>query len=617
MHGDNLDKPLEQITKESDLLAALLHLKNMSAEANREEIENSKQNTLYSRGYAPTVKKQSITNSRSAPKKTLHKDIIKIKLDNLGALLGRAIPTIQVEALQPDMPAYLGTADNKILRAQYNSIVPAELLQMVIEGEWRERHEAAIQKKIVDVTLIEGVCFRGFSLKPDRYRGNKIYSELIQRDRILLDPATTKLETLEDCRWLILLNEMTAAEIEQRWGLKERSYYGGNDKNKYYSENSGAVRMFSEFDDQGNMKKGMEMKRYPVFCLFWQPGQPDILRFEDGDKGPRDLRGRMYIVVNDTKIAVNSFAQDLMGMYPVAAYSHDPIPYTFSGHSIVSSLKGAQDFVNILYNIVAQNAIGRGGFHFMAEPGAVKQKNFKLSGTGTMIPVGVGALREKKIQEVSPGDIGQAVLSFMHDEVAYGRELAGDPSGTLSGHVSSSVKSGKHAQTILESSNTLVARYISMMDLGHTQAATIEALMTQRNIDMRNPLYAKRYQTRDLQDIDAAVRELEFVVEVLSKSNLPATSISAELNWWAIQYNLGAINLYDYLKNTEQLDMHDPDWIAKVRESSQEAVPGIPPELAAQMKMQQEVAAEQQVQQLNAALPPGEQPAGSPIVGEG
>ena len=555
MHGDNLNKPLEQITNERELLTALLHLKNLSAEANAEEIENSKQNTLYARGYAPVVKKQSITNSRQAPKKTLYKDIIKTKVSNLSALLGRAIPTIQIEAYQPDMPAYLGEVDSVIREAEYASLVPADLLQLVIEGEWKERHENAIQKKIVDVSLIDGVAFRCFSVKPDRYRGNKIYSELIQRDRILLDPATTKLETLEDCRWLILLNQMTAAEIEQRWGIKEKEYHGSSHSNRHYSETSGAVRVFSEYDDKGNARSGMEMKRYPVFALFWQPGQPDILRFQDGDQGQRDLRGRMYIVINDTKIAVNGFAQDLMGMYPVVAYSHDPIPYTFSGHSIVSNLKGTQDFVTLLYNLIAQNAMLRGGYTFMAEPGAVKQQNFKLGANGTMIPVAVGALREKKIQEMSPGDIGTSIVNFMNDEVAYARELTGDASGTLAGHVSSSVKSGKHAQTILETSNTQIGQYISMLDIGHKQAAYIEALMTQANVDMLNPLYAKRYRTRDLLDIDAAVRELDFTVEVLSKSNLPATSISAELNWWAIQYNLGVIHIYDYLKNTEQLDM--------------------------------------------------------------
>ena len=290
---------------------------------------------------------------------------------------------------------------------------------------------------------------------------------------------------------------MSASEIEYRWGLKEKDYAGGAVANKIYSDNSGQVRMIDQYDAQGNRIRKAEMVTYPVWCLFWKPGHPDILRFADGDKKQRDLRGRVFTIINRTKIAEkpsDRFALDLMGHYPICAYCHDPIVNTFSGYSIVNSLKGPQDFINILFNSIAKNAIARGGYTYLAEPGMVKKQNFTL-GANMFIPVGVGALSEGKVQEMSPGDIGTSIANLMQQEIADSREFTGDPSGTLSGVVNSAVKSGKHASTILESANTLMAQYISNVDVGHSQASVIEVLMSQQQLDFSHEYYNRRYET--------------------------------------------------------------------------------------------------------------------------
>lgn len=612
---DILEKPLEQIRNEQDLLKAILHLYNLSHEANQREIDRWKENTAYSRGNHTFRAGSSspIPNSRSKGMKTLQKDIIKMKIDNLSSLLSRGMPGVQIEALQPDQMAVLGanlidatenTPAPAPLTAQYTSEVPAQVLQNILEGEWRVRKERVLQKKIIDEVLVAGVAFRSYSLKRDAVRGNKVYTKLLERDKILLDPQTTKLETFEDCRWMFLLAEMTASDIEMRWGVKEKDYQGTDAPTRMYSDTSGSVRMFSEIDVDGNVKQNAEMKTYPVFVLFWQPGQPDILRFSDGDKRERDRRGRMYAVVNKTKLVYNGFAQDLGGLYPVVAYSHDPIANTFSGNSVVSNLKGTQDFVNILYNTIAKNARLRGGYQFLAEPGAIKQKNFVL-GSNMMIPVGVNALSQGKIQEMTPGDIGQSTANLMQQEIAYARELIGDPSGLLSGVAPTTVKSGKHASTILESSNTLIGQYIAMLDASHEHAAYVEALMIQKSVDVMSEYYSKRYRTWEVPYVDLAIAELEFMVEILSKSNLPSTSISAELTYFRNLYLDGAMNLYDYLKNTEQLDVLDPEWIERVQQISREAVPGRPPMLQAELDAQAEASAQQAVQGLSAVVGEG------------
>ena len=592
-----LEKPLDQIHNEEDLKKAILALYHLAMEGNSAAIERWRKNTAYERGnYNYNKQPPPITNSRGKSKKSMQKDIISPKLDNLTALLSRGMPSIQIEALSADMQATF-QVDGRWVRAPYTNDVPAQLLQRIMQGEWRERKEVALKKKVTRESLISGVAFRSFSVQRDLYRGTKIYTKLLPRDQILLDPETTKLETFEDCRYMFLLSNMTASDIQNKWGLKEKDYASTETQSRNYSENSGAVRLYDQIDINGNMKRSAEMNTYPVFVLLWKPGSPNILSFEDDNAKQNDLRGRMYVIVNKEKLAYNGFAQDLKGFFPVVAYCHSPINNTFSGNSTVESLIGPQDMVNILYNIAAQNARSRGGSQWMAEPGAIKAKNFVL-GSSVVIPVATNALSGGKIKELTPGDIGASVYNFMQSETAASRELIGDPSGTLAGVTNPAVKSGKHAATILESSNTLMAHHIANLDVAHEQSALIEALMIQNNIDLNHEYYQKRYQTWELPAISEAMQELEFIVEILSKSNLPATTISAELNWYMSLYDRGLMTAYDYLDNAEMLELLDAQFVEKVKEESDNAVPGIPAALAAELTMQRTAQAQQANQQI-------------------
>ena len=319
-------------------------------------------------------------------------------------------------------------------------------------------------------------------------------------------------------------------------------------------------------------------------------------------------------VVNRSKIVYNGYAQDLGGLYPVVAYAHDPIVNTFSGHSIVDSLKGVQDFVNILLATIAKNVMLRGGYNWLAEPGAIKQRDWSQLRPDTVIPVGAGALSQGKLQEMTPGPLGKEVIDLLNQEVAYSGELGGDPSGVLAGVVNASISSGEHQKTLLETSNTQVSAYIGQLDAGHEQAAYIEALMMQQNLDFSDPYYAKRYATNTIPFIDKAISLLDFVVEVLSKKNLPSTTISGEFNYLMTLYSLGILNIEDLSESIEMQDKMKPHWIEELKAVAKEAVPGVPPQLVAQLKVEREGQAQDLLGQVNqleqqnaqqAQLPPG------------
>lgn len=120
----------------------------------------------------------------------------------------------------------------------------------------------------------------------------------------------------------------------------------------------------------------------------------------------------------------------------------------------------------------------------------------------------------------------------MQPEIAYSGELVGDPQGILSGIAPASVKSHIHAQTLLETANTLIGEYARMLDVGHLNSTWVEAPMMQRHTDFPNPFCTERLGLHEFPNIDIAMADLAFEVSIDTKSNLPSTTLSGELNWY-------------------------------------------------------------------------------------
>ena len=276
---------------------------------------------------------------------------------------------------------------------------------------------------------------------------------------------------------------------------------------------------------------------------------------------------------------------DLYGYYPIVCHCHDPLPDRAGGTSLVSSQIGTQDFVNTLYNAIAKNVQMNGGTQWMAERGAVRGKNFSMK-PNVLITVEHDALTRNKIQRIEPGDIGQAIHNLMQSEIAYSRELAGDPQGLLSGIAPASVKSGIHAQTLLETANTLMAEYARMLDVGHLNAAWVETLMMQHHTDFTNEFYMERLGLDEYPNIDIAMADLKFEVTVESKANLPSTSLSGELNWYMILYNMGMLPPATFMKLAEMSDKVPEAWMQEMEKMEKNLRPGLP--MAEQIAMMQQ-----------------------------
>jgi len=589
-HGDGIRKPLEQITTVEDMRQALLHLEGMALEEAASDIDNSIRNHSYVRGDMPHLLRNAPRNVRGKLEQysnntILHKDVIKPKVQQFTALLSRAAPEAQIKALRPDAMGEFAYED-MFYQNDYENRVVATKLNDAVKLERQMRKEQVLKKRQVEMSLIDGMAFTVYSVRQDMWRGTVVNPRLAYRHQVLLDPAAKDISTFWDSRYIRVQTEMSAAEIYARYGLAERDYMGG-DSEKNYLDDASMIRRYwttsDAADDQVEVKR--EMPAYPVKAFFWNPGVPDLLNF-DGDveemrENPqrKDTRARLFILVNDWAIPYGMKEEDkgpdLMGLYPIVCHCHDPMSDRAGGYSLVDTIIGTQDFIDICYNAIGKNVRANAYTQWMAERGAVQGKNFSMK-SNILMYVEHDAISRNRIKQIEPGDVGSSVHNLMQNEVAYTRELSGDPQGILSGIAPSSVKSGIHAQTLLETANTLMAEYARMLDVGHLNAANLETMMMQKHTDFANEFYSERLGLDEYPNIDLAMADLKFDVQIDSKAMLPSTTVSGEWNIYMIMYNMGLIPPATFMKLTEMSDKMPEEWMAQMEAMTKTLVPGIP-----------------------------------------
>ena len=143
-------------------------------------------------------------------------------------------------------------------------------------------------------------------------------------------------------------DELDAATIEARLGLKEKDYVGdGGNTGLSQPEESGFVRRRWI----GTTEAGEARPEYalPKYTLYWNVETPDIVGMNpteasgDDPSGQRNApRGMKYLIlVNRTAFANLERGTELPdnpwwhGDFPVSAYTHSPLNYAAHGYSIV------------------------------------------------------------------------------------------------------------------------------------------------------------------------------------------------------------------------------------------------------------------------------------------
>ena len=590
--GEQPNKELHDIRDIDQLRQAVLHLLGVAEEFVKPLVDIANKCQAYYQGN-PWYRgdETSLGRGRAGGANRslyrLKKDIVEPAVSAVHPLLIRGAPQMTVDARHPDEPAEYGVDGQYYPIEGVTDRDVANIFTEIIEGLWHKRKEAMDRSKVILQSLVEGVSFRSISVGYDRELGWISYPKILMRDQFLGDPEGTDLGAFRDFRYVFFKKELSAAQIESRFGLKEKDYAGHSqtEGRSLDETQTGLVRRSWVGQADGGVKAEYSVPKYEVHELYWNTEMPDVVaeQLEDG-LGRGEMSHEMKYLVMVNRYAFPNLDRGGMrrnpwwhGDYPAAAYCHSPLLAIAHGYSMVARMLGPQDFVNIMYNQIARNVMQRGNSSWMVEEGAVKQANFKRMGMpGAVIPVMFDALRMSRIKEVPPGDFGTATNALMNQEIAYGQQSLGDSSPTMTGQTSASIRSGKHAQTVLESGNTQFAEQMRMLEAGHERSAELEVKTLQQVADFSLPYFDSHYNLSRFPMIDLALRDLICDVALDSKTNLPSTSISGMLNYYWQQYDRGAISLHDALKFTGLLDQVDEEWAERVRAASREAIPGLP-----------------------------------------
>ena len=612
-------KPLDEIRNEQDLRHAIVHMLGNTEDYHSPIIDQAERNNAYYRGmdYSPEVPKDMFNTRR---RKRLHKDIVETTISTIHAQVVRGIPGARIEAVSPNEPAKLRKADGGMQDmlgtigddgniAQMTNMMAAKALDEVMNGLWYERKEYVSQSLVVLQSLIEGVGFRVMHPYYHPRYGMLVRPRIIRRDQFLGDPEGTDLTTFYDSGYMFIKGQMYASDIERIWGVKEREYASSAEAKMRADSDSGLVR--KSYTGEGDqMRVQRSMPKYDVHFMYWNHTTPNITDYRTASEfNPSEGENKnmkFIVIINRTKIANLQRGTELPvnpwwhKTYPVIGYTHSPVLHAAHGYSVAGKLTGPQDLVNILYNQFAHNAAQTGNSSWMAEKGSVRESNFKkISMPREVVMVERDALARGRIREVPPGDPGQGLFNFLQSEISYGKEQVGGASPALEGRGGADVRSGRHAQTVIEAATTQMAEFIRMLEAGHERAVWLEVSSLQQFADFYNPALQSQFGLHKFQDIDLAIPYLDFKVSLESKADMPATTIGAEINYWAALYQEGLISPYDYLRLTKVLPRLSDEWVERIQVASQKAVPGVPFKETVLSEMQAE---QQQTGKLDGAV---------------
>ena len=462
----------------------------------------------------------------------------------------------------------------------------------------KEYHSRAIT--ILD-SLISGTSFRGYGIKHHPQRGAEVVVWNLQPHQVMLDPECRDMVTFSDCRFMILVSHLDVMTITRRWPkTSERDYGNQNESVQYDASTSSGFfsRLFrvnsaspSEKTSSDTMMEEWSLRRYPVYMLYYAGWMPDLLvtnqKSLDNQKDYPYPRGRVVTWINDQKVVEDQEVETWGFTFPVVAFTPNPVPHTGYGQADASKLIGPQDLINAFSNIIVSNAILNGHTQLLVETGAMDPRTFTVS-PGKIMHLARDALRSGRIRQLFPGPLGNEIVQFMLNLEHFTKEELGDSAGILRGNAPGSVTSGLHARTIQESAFTYQSFRIGLLDNSYEMGAFKEFNLIQQYLPLSNNYYQGYMGVK--QGMDLAMQNLIFKIERESRKDLPFSSGGQFELYFAMLRN-GDITHKQFFELVKF--SIDKEWQVKVDQAAEDAIPGLPPEMQAQMGLEAQMQAEQ------------------------
>ena len=604
---DTLAKEISELSTDDEKVKCYQALRNNAEEASQPVIEQASHNYQFYAGEHYIHQQEDGAWVTSQPRKgTEH--MVRIQGNDLfeatNALLPLFIKNEPGVEISPDSAESFvnlsAMTEDGGLDKKESSVTQgqaAEALTEILNTIMKRNGEVVVHSNILLESFLTGASYVTFQAKRSRTRGTQIEPKLLHRKDFLPDPSYTDSQDFSDCRYMILREYLTPGDIKREFGIDESEYVDGDGVSSVDSSSMGFVARWWDNVTNKGRKSTLErygLKDYPVDVLYYSHDVP-MAAFTDTDI-PKDIPPPMqYTFLNGNFLADERVNPLIHQDFPVTAFVASPVPHKPDGVSNISQLVGTQIAINMLTNSILESARAMGSPSLLVEEGAepVDGWNFGPGGT-TVLPR--DAL--DKIRERAGGGVDQAserVLEYLKQSI---RNTIGDSGGILGGANPSNIKSGKHANVVMNSLLTRHSHTVAMFDSSWERFSRQRVQLMQQFVDFNTPYWRDQFDAAEFQELSGdvrgqmgeAIRNLLFDVKLHTKSDLPF-SPQERINWVTQLWSVGFVDL-PYVFKVLDLDV-GAEFLELVHRQSNENefIVGIPGYEQAAMRMQTNQAA--------------------------
>lgn len=452
----------------------------------------------------------------------------------------------------------------------------------------RKRSETIMNSQIILESLIGGSSYVTWDVLPTRH-GSTIMPKLLMREQFLGDPDGNKTWDFSDYRYIILKHEMTAAEIKYYYDADYEDYASGSSQDLLDKKSIGIVgRWFSKkskaFDDYG-------LRKFPVHILYWNDILP-IVGFGDIESlREKDVpEMQQMIFINENLLVRDRKNPYWHKSYPVTAFTSAPRPFRQDGTSDVSMLVGTQIAINLAHNLMLGNAMLAGSHRIWVEEGAIPKGGFDNS-PGAVNRFNKGAIQNGQVLNVPPGSVGTELMNLYALEQQKIRHKIGDSQSLIQGNDASNIRSGKHAQTVLNAVLTRHGYRVTMLDPAWERLARQEISYLQQYFDFSKYYLGQEYSqdTEEMyHDMPMALKNLRYDVEIESKEDLPH-SVEERINLLMLLLQTGLADGEEFFRQTGFSVRPELRDSIRIQSEAESFKLGLPFNEAALMQMQSQV----------------------------
>ena len=609
-----------EITDEDKLLDVCMGLKSVAKDYQEDFLRQSIRNREYYLGnqYLRAIGDKLEYRRRPhgqewRPQTT--RNIIGQSIDPNHAIIAAASPALNITSCFPDKPVMYNPEKPKpnlfagesaeetaLQETGHTGRETGEFSTEFMSDLWNSPYRKEYHARAISMldALISGSSFRGYGVKNHPQRGMEIVVRNLQPHQVLLDPEGRDMITFSDHRFMILVAHLDVMSIKRRWKNVSESDFGDENENLTYDDatSSGFFSRIFRRDSSGStnkthadMMQEWTLRRYPVFMLYYAGWMPDLMVTTEKSREEKDdfpyPFGRVVTWINDKKIVEDAHVDTWGFTFPIVAFTPNPVPHTGYGQSDVGKLVGPQDLINAFSNIIVSNAILNGHTQLLVETGVVDPRTWSVR-PGAIMNIARDALRGGRIKQLFPGPLGGEIIDFMLNLEHFSKEELGDASGILRGDAPNTITSGLHARTVQETAFNRQSFRIGLMDNSYESGVFKEFNLVQQFLPLSNNYYRGYMGVEE--GMDLAMQNLIFKVETESRKDLPFSS-GGQFELYFTMLRSGDITHKQFF---ELAKFHiDEKWQKKVDMAAKDAVPGLPPEIQAQMGLEAQAQTEQ------------------------